>query len=89
MQKDVFAASVSVKLSLEKKKKRSTHKMLVVSDLLLAKLCFHAATIFIFAEKFLSMCWSFTLHSQKEKIEKKSKAGIVIYETVLPGDKYL
>lgn len=84
MQKDVFAASV--KLSLKRKKYASLDTNVSGQcPLLLAKLCFQAATIFTFAVQFLSVCWSFILHSPPKKIHPRT----VIYETLLPGDKYL
>lgn len=79
MQKYVFAVSVSVKLSL----KRRNYEGLDANvsgqcPLLLGKLCFQAATIFTFAVQFLSVCWSFILHSPK-----KNHPRTVIYETLL------
>lgn len=71
-----------------KKKKRSTHKTLVVSDLF----CLQS---FVFKQlQYLHLQYSFWVCAGAsrcilKKKKKKRKASIVIYETVLPGDKYL
>lgn len=67
-KKDVFAVPVSVKVSLRRKNYASLDTNVSGQcPLLLAKLCFQAATIFTFAVQFLSVCWSFILHSLPKK----------------------
>lgn len=85
-KKDVFAVPVSVKVSLRRKNYASLDTNVSGQcPLLLAKLCFQAATIFTFAVQFLSVYWSFILHS----LPQKNHPRTVIYETLLPEDKYL